>query len=241
MYDTSLFNGRIKLDYKHIFGQFFGWVEFGGSLTSADMTYGSRINEQGYSEMQMVRQPHSGRNIQVRANLRKDFSWKQLSMEVTGSYAHGTSQYLRQDVLTRYESRSYNVEGKLGIKPFNWLDFKYVSRWSRYGSQTDSGISSRSAVNWGNTLSVNSTIIDKHLWLSLNATHEYNNLLDKRNNKYLSAQLRYLVNRMEFTLRAENLLNMRQYSTLSISDMTERYTVYHLQPLTVMLVTFIHF
>lgn len=241
MYDTSLFNGRIKLDYKHIFGQFFGWVEFGGSLTSADMTYGSRINEQGYSEMQMVRQPHSSRNIQVCANLRKDFSWKQLSMEVTGSYAHGTSQYLRQDVLTRYESRSYNVEGKLGIKPFNWLDFKYVSRWSRYGSQTDSGISSRSAVNWGNTLSVNSTIIDKHLWLSLNATHEYNNLLDKRNNKYLSAQLRYLVNRMEFTLRAENLLNMRQYSTLSISDMTERYTVYHLQPLTVMLVTSIHF
>lgn len=241
IYDTSLFNGRIKIDYKHIFGQFFGWMEFGGSVSSADMTYGSRINEQGYSEMQMARLPHSNRNMHVRANLRKDLDWKQLSMEVTGAYAHGTSQYLRQDVLTRYESNSYDIEGKLGFKPFSWFDFKYTSRWSRYGSQTDSGISSRSSVNWSNTLSVSSTIIDKHLWLSLNATHEYNNLLDQRNNEYLSAQLRCQVKRMEFRLRAENLLNMRQYSTLSISDMTERYTVYHLQPLTVMLVTLIHF
>lgn len=241
IYDTRLFNGKIKIDFKHIFRQIFGWVEFGGNQTSADMTYGSHINKHGYSEMQMVRQPHSSKNMLVRANLRKDFDWKQLSLEITGSYALGTNQYLRQNVLTRYRSKSYDVEGKFEFKPVKWLDLKYASRWYRYGSLTEGGISSRSSVNWSNNLSVNSTIVDKHLWLSLYATHEYDNLLDKKDNEFLSAQIRYLINRTEFRLHAENLLNMRQYSTLSISDMTERYTVYHLQPLTIMLITNIHF
>lgn len=96
-------------------------------------------------------------------------------------------------------------------------------------------------VNWRNLLTLNTTIIDQHMWLTINATHVYNNLLDKRNNEYLSAQLRYRIKKMDFRLSADNLLNMRQYSTLSISDMTERYTVYHLQPLTVMLSTSIYF
>lgn len=241
IFDTSSFNARIKIDYKHIFSQFFGWLEFSGSQTSADMTYGSRINDQGYSEMQMVRQPHSGTSMQVRANLRKDFKWKELSMEVTGSYGRGASQYLRQDVLTRYKNNSYGTTSKLGMKPAEWIDFDYTSMWSRYGSKTDKGISSHSSVNWSNRLSINTTIVDDHLWFSVYATHEYNNLLDKRNNEYLSAQLRFFVKRMDFSLRADNLLNMRQYSTFSISDMTERCTVYHLQPLTVILSTSLNF
>lgn len=240
IFDTRSLGGKIKLDYKHIFKQVFGWLELSGSQTSADMTYGSRINEQGYSEMQMVREPHTSRNMQLRGNLRKDFKWKELSIEATGTYSRGNSQYLRQDVLTRYNSTRYAVDGKISIKPAKWFDFDYSTQWNRYVSRTEGGISSRPSVNWRNQLTVNTTIVDQHMWLSINATHMYNNLLDKRNNEYVSAQLRYRIKKMDFRLRADNLLNMREYSTLSVSDMTERYTVYHLQPLSLILSTVIY-
>lgn len=241
IFDTESFGGRVKLDYKHIFKQFFGWIEFNCNQSSADMTYGSYINEQGYSEMQMVKEPHTSRSIQLRTNLRKDFVWKELSIEATGTYARGNSQYLRQDILTRYNSTRYAAEGKLNMKPCKWFDFGFTTQWSCYKSRTEGGISSRQSINWRNLLTLNTTIIDQHMWLTINATHVYNNLLDKRNNEYLSAQLRYRTKKMDFRLSADNLLNMRQYSTLSISDMTERYTVYHLQPFSVILSTSIYF
>ena len=241
IFDTESFGGRVKFDYKHIFKQFFGWIEFNCNQSSADMTYGSYINEQGYSEMQMVKEPHTSRSIQLRTNLRKDFVWKELSIEATCTYARGNCQYLRQDILTRYNSTRYAAEGKLNMKPCKWFDFGFTTQWSCYKSRTEGGISSRQSINWRNLLTLNTTIIDQHMWLTINATHVYNNLLDKRNNEYLSVQLRYRTKKMDFRLSADNLLNMRQYSTLSISDMTERYTVYHLQPFSVILSTSIYF
>lgn len=240
VYDSRVTQGQVKLDYKQILNQFFSWIEFSGSRNYSGITYGSYINEQGYSEMQMVHQPHSSRNLQLRGNLRKDLDWKNLSMEVTGTWARGASQYLRQDVLTRYHSTQYAVDWKFGIKPTKWIDLGYNCGWSRYESHTQGGVSSRPVVKWTNQATVSTTIVDKHLWLTLHASHEYNNLLDNRNYEYLGAHLRYRVKKMDFKLQADNLLNTRHYYQMAISDLTEHYTDYHLRPMTIMLSTTIN-
>lgn len=241
IYDTELLNGRVKVDYKEILHQVFAWLEFSGSRTKADMTIGTHINEQGYSEMLMVRQPHVSTNLLLRANLRKDFDWNNLSIELSGNTARGNTQILRQNVFTRYRSNRYAASFKLDMKPAKWFDFDYNTHWSRYESQSEEGFSSRITTNWNNVLNFNATIVEKHLWLTFGVSHEYNNLLHRKHHEYLSAQLRYHIKKMDYSLRAENLMNMREYSTLSIDDMTESYTIYHLQPLTVMLRTSVRF
>lgn len=47
--------------------------------------------------------------------------------------------------------------------------------------------------------------------------------------------------KLDFTLRASNLLNTRHYYAFTVGDMTESFTDYHLQPLSVMLNTTLRF
>ena len=241
IYDTESLSGRLKVDYKQIFAQFFAWMEVSAAKSGSDMTYGSRINEQGFSEMMMVHQPNSNTNIQVRGNLRKDFDWKKFSMEATATWSHGNNQYLRQDVLTRYSSNAYAVDGKLSIEVSKWLELNYNIRWNRYRSNTEDGLSRISTESCSNQLLLNTTIIENKLWFTFNASHQYDSQLDKKNNFFLSASLRYKIKRMDFTLHANNLLNTRHYYTFNVGDMTEIFTDYHLQPLSVMLNTTLHF
>ena len=241
IYDTESLSGRLKVDYKHIFAQFFAWMEVSAAKSGSDMTYGSRINEQGLSEMMMVHQPNSNSNIQVRGNLRKDFDWKKLSMETTATWSHGNNQYLRQDVLTRYSSNAYAVDGKLSMEVNKWLELNYNIRWSRYRSNTEDGMSRISTEGCSNQLLLNTTIIGNKLWFTFNASHQYDSQLDKKNNFFLSADLRYKMKKLDFTLRASNLLNTRHYYTFTVGDMTESFTDYHLQPLSVMLNTTLRF
>ena len=122
-----------------------------------------------------------------------------------------------------------------------WLELNYNIRWSRYRSNTEDGMSRISTEGCSNQLLLNTTIIGNKLWFTFNASHQYDSQLDKKNNFFLSADLRYKMKKLDFTLRASNLLNARHYYTFTVGDMTESFTDYHLQPLSVMLNTTLRF
>lgn len=239
-YGTKELDGRIKLDYKEILSQVFAWIEFAGNRTSTELTYGTHINEQGYSEMQMVRQPNHNTSLQLQACLRKDFDWKELSLEICGGAARGKNQILRQSTMNKYQSKRFSASLKFLMKPCGWVDLDYITHWGRYDSQSEDGLNVRFNTNWSNNLNINTTIVKKYLWFTVNLSHEYNSFLPVKNHEFICAQVRYRIKKMNFILRAENLTNIRLYRSLSIDEMTECNTTYHLQPLTVMLKTTIH-
>lgn len=241
IYDTNSLGGRVKVDYKQILSQFFAWIGVSVGKTSSDMTYGSRINELGLSEMVMERQPNLNKYVQVQGNLRKDFDWQKLSLEATATWSHGNNQYLRQDALIRYSSNGYTIDGKVCMEVSKCIELDYHMIWNKSNSNTEDGQSRISTKSFSHQLLVNTTILEKKLWFAFNASHQYNSQLSKKNNLFLSADLKYRIRKMDFILRANNLLNTRHYYTFSTGDMIENFTDYHLQPLSIMLNTTLRF
>lgn len=236
IYDNEILNGSLRLSFKEMLSQFFAWAEIAPSHMKSGVTYGSSIDDNGYVVMQMEAMPHSTDSWTAKANLRKDFDWKSFGADITFSYTDATSQYLRQSVITRYDSEEYGINGRISIKPFARLTLAYSTEWSLYGSHT-SDVTSSDIELWSNTLRANLTFPGSRVLMSIVGTHQYNSMLtDEKHHYFMDANISFrLKNKSQITLRGSNLLNTRHYYSAYSTDMMEQYSEYNLLPRTVML------
>ena len=236
IYDNEILKGSLRLSFKDVLRQFFAWAEISPSHTRSGITYGSSIDENGYAAMQMEENPHSTDSWMASANMRKDFEWRNLGIDITLSYTDATSQYLRQSVLTKCYSESYGVTCKINLNPFARLNVYYSTVWSLYKSHT-SEITNDGIELWTDNLSLKYIFPGNKLLMVIKGTHQYNSMLSgDKHHYFMDASMRYRFrNKSEISLRGTNLLNTRRYNSVFSTDMMEQYAENNLMPRAVMI------
>lgn len=237
IYDTESLSASVRSTYQNIMHEFFAWAEFYVTNSKSDVMYGSSIDDNGYTTMQINKAPHQTNTLLSRLNLRKDFDWKKTNFDVTFSYQRTSSEYLRQSVVTKYNFDGYGIAGKISITPFRRLVIYYNTDWSLNKSKTVEDVSSETIEVWTNKLIAHLTLIKNRLFLSSTGSHQYNSILSgDKHHFFLDANIRIKVrNKSDLHLRATNLLNTKNYYSVENFDMMERYSEYSLLPRAIML------
>ena len=230
IYDSHSLDGRLKIDFKEIFAEVFAFLEAKAGRSWSDVMYGSTLDAQGHSVMQAELLPHHSTNYNLVGNLRKDFCWQTLSLEVNGGYGRSNSQYLRQGTVTQYKGDSYSVTGKAGLDLWKGSRLAYEISWSNTLQHSNVGDSRISSYRQHARMDV--TLLPNRVFLHVDGSHIHNAQLPGRSDYgMLDAGLQLkLWKPVEIELTANNLLGTRTFVTRQTTDMVEHYAEYHLRP-----------
>lgn len=230
IYDSHSLDGRLKLDFKEIFAEVFAYLEAKAGRNWSDVMYGSTLDAKGHSVMEAEMVPHHSTSYSVNANLRKDFHWQTLSLEVNGGYGRASSQYLRQGIVTQYQGDTYSVTGKAGFDLWKGTHLSYDINWSNTLQHSNVGDSRISSYRQHARLDV--TLLPNRIFLHADGSHIHNAQLPGRSNYgMLAASLRLkLWKPVEIEFTANNLLGTHTFITRQNTDMVEHYAEYHLRP-----------
>ena len=96
---------------------------------------------------------------------------------------------------------------------------------------------------WSQHGKLNLCLLPSRLFFNLNFNHTHNSSLASRKKDYvfIGSGLQFKMSKaVVLNLDADNLTNIHTYSSRSLGDMEEYYTICHLRPLSVTLTAHIH-
>ena len=237
IYDEERLGARMKINYKDIFNGFLAYVEMSASRSNRKVIYSTTFDKNSLATVTMLYAPNHSNSQGITANLHKDFDWKEMSIDLTGSLQWNNGQYMRQSELVNHHTKGHSFGGTFRCSPAGWLDLDVSGNYSSSQHGTSDGLSQRGIHNFTGTCNIKFTILKEKLFLGMAANHSYNNCRQgQKDYTFFKADATYSVNNnLRFTLEADNLLNTRKYVSFFNSDMTEHYSVYHIRPRSIML------
>lgn len=225
--------GTLSVDYKDVLNLFFAGLDASYTVSCPSVLYGYRLD--GILARVITRDTDErGEWLNVRGRLSKSFFWKKLGMEVEGSWSQGTTPQLRQDEALKYRSQSATVRAKVSMSPFDVLSVDYEGIW-QWGRTWNDGGAFPISRTWVSKASLELRIL-KGLFLSAGIEHYYNNQIwGNKSFELADAELKYQCGKTQFSLKWDNLFDVRNYTYTSMGDMNRYYSEYHIRPMSVLL------
>ena len=144
-------------------------------------------------------------------------------------------QYLRQEKLMpvrrRIISANWSIDSRIGQSVLLFYSGKYSGAESQFDE------SSKTNMNTLSQMLSTSFLIGRHLIAKGSFRHYYNDRNEGANKNlcFVDMGLTYTTGRIEYTLRAENLLNTKTYQTANFITNTVYSTEYDLRPVSILL------
>lgn len=239
--DSYNAGAHVKVAFKDIFTSVFAHLEGGWQRSWSDIAYGSTLDAQAHTIIEAAYMPNHSNRYTLTAYGRKDFDWHTLQMELSATGAWGLSEMLRQSVLTTYRTTGYTLRGGLAFDLVNGCRIDYRATWQRQRSTAPLHTFSYHELNQRAQLSIR--LLSSRLFLNLHASHTHNSGLSSERKDYLfiGSGLQFKPSKkVEFNLNADNLTNIRSFTSRSIGDLESFYSVYYLRPLSITLSTRIY-
>ena len=143
---------------------------------------------------------------------------------------------LRQEVLTTYNTTAYQLRGTLAFDIVSGYRVDYRATWQRYHSA--SGNHTTAYSQWDEQGKLSLRLLPSRLFFNLNVSHTHNGSLASKKKDYvfIGNGLKFKASKaVELNLDADNLTNIRTYTSRSLDDMEEYSTRCYLRPLSVVL------
>lgn len=224
---------NLSVGYKDVANMFFvGW-DAAYTVFSPSVLYGYRM-EGILSRVITKETDEQGNFWSLTARLSKSFFWKKLGFELEGGWRQGLTPQLRQEEELKYHSQSATVRAKIHLSPASGLSVAYEGIW-QWGRTWNDGGSFPVSRTWTNKASVELRIL-KGLFLSADLEHYYNNQIwGNKSFELADAELKYQLKGTVFSLKWDNVFNVRNYTYTYMSDMNRYYSAYHIRPASVLL------
>ena len=185
--------------------------------------------------------PNHSNNYSLTVYGRKDIDWHTMQIELQATGTRGKSEMLRQSQLTTYTSKGYQLRGTLAFDIVNGYRIDYGATWIR--NRSVSNKHTATYCEWRQHGKLNLRLLPSRLFFNLNFNHTHNSSLSSKKKDYvfIGCGLLFKMSKaVELNLDADNLTNIHTYSSRSLGDMEEYYTICHLRPLSVTLTAHIH-
>ncbi|MCM1313509.1 MAG: hypothetical protein NC206_09170 [Bacteroides sp.] len=234
--DTYKAGANLKVSYKNLFSGLFAHINGTWNRSWSDIAFGATLDEQAHSVIEAAETPNHNQSFSLTAYGRKDIDWHTTQLEFTATVRKGESELLRQSALSTYHTTGYDLCGTLAFDIVQGHRLEYRFSWNLYNSSSSGYRYNYS--EWSQHAKLNLRLLPSRLFLRLTANHTHNGSLvsSRKDYVFFGSGLQFkLSKKVEFNLDADNLTNLHRYTTRSVSDMEQHYTVYELRPWSIML------
>lgn len=172
---------------------------------------------------------------------RKDIDWHTMQIEFSATGTCGKSEILRQSVLATYTTKGYHLRGTLAFDIVSGYRIDYSATWLHSRSVSNGHTATYS--EWRQQGKLNLRLLPSRLFFNLNFNHTHNSSLASRKKDYvfIGSGLQFKMSKaVLLNLDADNITNIHTYSSRSMGDMEEYYTICYLRPLSITLTTHIN-
>ncbi len=239
--DSYSANARIKVSFKDMFSGLFAYLEGGWKRSWSDIAYGTTLDEQAHTVIEAAYMPNHSNNYSLTAYGCKDIDWHTMQIELSATAMRGENEMLRQSELTTYHTTGYALRGALAFDIVSGYRVEYSATWQRNRSAfANHAVMYRELKQRAR---FNLRLMPSRLFLNFHVSHTHNSSLASAKKDYLfiGSGLQFKMSKkVELNLNADNLTNIHTYTTRTLGDMEERYSEYHLRPLSVTLTAHIN-
>lgn len=234
--DNHGISANAKVSYKNMFNGLFAYLDGGWSRSWSDVAYGTTLDDQAHTIIEAAYVPNHGNKYSLTAYGRKDIDWHTMQIELSATGTWGKSEMLRQSVLTTYTTKGYQLRGTLAFDIVSGYHIDYSTTWLHSRSASSNHVTTYS--EWRQRGKLSLRLLPSRLFFNVNVDYTHNSSLtsSKKDYVFVGSGLEFKMSKaVVFNLDADNLTNIHTYSSRSIGDMEEYYTICHLRPLSVTL------
>ena len=234
LYQSEVQNYTLSYDYKNIVSMLFFGVDAGWTHNRPDVLYGSYHN--GISErITSIKTDETMDVLSAKLRASKGFDWRMLKIGAQCGYSHFNSPALVQNEVVHYKGGSLSAELDLSIAPSDWVSLSYDGSFHQSWTSMNDGGDMPILRTVSNDVSLE-FYLPYDITFGASASHYYNNL-NKDDASFLlgEANVKYTYKRWAFTLSCDNIFNRRSYVYSTSSGLTERTSVYHIRPRSILL------
>lgn len=231
LHDSHAASAEARLSYRDLFSRIFAHIEAGWRRSWSDISYGTRLDEEGQRTLEAAYLPHHSERYTLTAYGRKDLDWQTTQLALSATLSRSEQELLRQGVRLHYRALGYGLQGSVGLDLTSGYRLEYDARWQGLRSELVEQRLWSGALTQRLQLSL--ALLNARLQAKLYAKHSHDSslALGQRDFLFLGASLSYKPNRrLEFILDGDNLSDIRSYSTRRLEELEEYRSVYHLRP-----------
>ena len=222
-------NHRVTMNYQYshpIKGLFFS-VSATVRRAQKKTAYESRLTEGNEVLVRsLTAAPHHADMYLVTSRLSKSFSaWKSL-LTLSGTYMRNQDALLYGGTLTDYDMDSYSAVISYSGRPLSWLSVELRSLWQQnrmHSPSTDSRVNQLK-----HSIDLNFPVTEKLIFSVSNACHQ--SLETDENSWFTDFAASYTYRRLEFQLKANNILGKSVYEREFVSSIERNYYRFTLRP-----------
>ena len=204
------------------------------SKTGNELTYGTIYNGDFVTIKQYdIRNESDVTTLSLNASKRFQSISTTIKAGVDASESH--YQYLRQEKLMPVRRRTISANWSIDSRIGKSVLLSYSGRYSDVESRFDE--SSKTNIKTLNQMLSTSFLIGRHLIVRGSFRHYFNNRNEgaQKNLCFVDMGLTYTARRIEYSLKAANLLNTKTYLTTNFGTNTVYSTEYDLRPVSILL------
>ena len=204
------------------------------SKTGNELTYGTIYNGDFVTIKQYdIRNESDVTTLSLNASKRFQSISTTIKAGVDASESH--YQYLRQEKLMPVRRRTISANWSIDSRIGKSVLLSYSGIYSDAESRFDE--SSKTNIKTLNQMLSTSFLIGRHLIVRGSFRHYFNNRNEgaQKNLSFVDMGLTYTARRIEYSLKAANLLNTKTYLTTNFSTNTVYSTEYDLRPVSILL------
>ena len=222
-------NHRVTMNYQYshpIKGMFFS-VSATARRVQKKTAYESRLTEGNEVLVRsLTAAPHHADMYLVTSRLSKSFSaWKSL-LTLSGTYMRNQDALLYGGTLTDYDMDSYSAVISYSGRPLSWLSVELRSLWQQnrmHSPSTDSRVNQLK-----HSIDLNFPVTEKLMFSVSNACHQ--SLETNENSWFTDFAASYTYRRLEFQMKANNILGKSVYEREFVSSIERNYYRFTLRP-----------
>ena len=231
LHDSHAASAEARLSYRDLFSRIFAHIEAGWRRSWSDISYGTRLDEEGQRLLEAAYLPHHSERYTLTAYGRKDLDWQTTQLALSATLSRSEQELLRQGVRLHYRALGYGLQGSVGLDLTSGYRLEYDARWQGLRSELVEQRLWSGAL--AQRLQLSLALLNARLQAKLHARHSHDSslALGQRDFFFLGASLSYKPNRrLELILDGDNLSDIRSYATRRLEELEEYRSVYHLRP-----------
>ena len=231
LHDSHAASAEARLSYRDLFSRIFAHIEAGWRRSWSDISYGTRLDEEGQRLLEAAYLPHHSERYTLTAYGRKDLDWQTTQLALSATLSRSEQELLRQGLRIHYRALGYGLQGSVGLDLTSGYRLEYDARWQGLSSELVEQHLWSGALAQHLQLSLD--LLPARLQAKLHARHSHDSslALGQRDFLFLGASLSYKPNRrLELILDVDNLSDIRSYATRRLEELEEYRSVYHLRP-----------
>lgn len=231
LHDSHAASAEARLSYRDLFSRIFAHIEAGWRRSWSDISYGTRLDEEGQRLLEAAYLPHHSERYTLTAYGRKDLDWQTTQLALSATLSRSEQELLRQGLRIHYRALGYGLQGSVGLDLTSGYRLEYDARWQGLSSELVEQHLWSGALTQRLQLSL--ALLNARLQAKLHAKHSHDSslALGQRDFLFLGASLSYKPNRrLELILDVDNLSDIRSYATRRLEELEEYRSVYHLRP-----------